>query len=185
MICNWIIIIFFSTSRRVNICHYQTTYIYFINLMLICDLMGGKCLVNFSVRFAQREGKSRPIKSWIHNRCVCVLPAGHQGLSWTSVSSHGSQLSGQREVQQAQTQDTGETTWQVSCLKTANCFYSTCFCCWQDLEQMAREQDRESDGLAIQAETESHRRQMQRCVDINTDIWYFLNFPLKSLTLFT
>ncbi|XP_070773587.1 vesicle transport protein SEC20 isoform X1 [Enoplosus armatus] len=32
----------------------------------------------------------------------------------------------------------------------------------QDLEQMAREQDRESDGLAIQAETESQRRQMQR-----------------------
>lgn len=49
---------------------------------------------------------------FIDARCVFsqydfVLPAGHQRLSRTSVHSHGAQLSGQREVQQAQTQNTG------------------------------------------------------------------------------
>lgn len=38
----------------------------------------------------------------------------------------------------------------------------------QDLEQMAREQDRETDRLAIQAEAESQRRQMLRCANRNT-----------------
>ena len=33
---------------------------------------------------------------------------------------------------------------------------------------MAREQDRETDRLAIQAETESQRRQMLRCVDVQS-----------------
>ncbi|XP_045895497.1 vesicle transport protein SEC20 isoform X2 [Micropterus dolomieu] len=45
----------------------------------------------------------------------------------------------------------------------------------QDLEQMAREQDRESEGLAIQAETESHRRQMQS----NQTAWRKSNLACK------
>ena len=36
------------------------------------------------------------------------------------------------------------------------------FFCEQDLEQMSREQDKETDRLAIQLETESQRKQMLR-----------------------
>lgn len=47
---------------------------------------------------------------------VFVLPAGHQGLPWTSVNSHGAQLSGQTEAQQAQTQNTGQASHHVYCV---------------------------------------------------------------------
>lgn len=39
------------------------------------------------------------------------------------------------------------------------------FCFFQDLEQMAKEQDKESDRVAIQTETESQWKQMLRCLD--------------------
>ncbi|XP_042355506.1 vesicle transport protein SEC20 [Plectropomus leopardus] len=45
----------------------------------------------------------------------------------------------------------------------------------QDLEQMAREQDRETDRLAIQAETESQRRQMLS----NQTAWRKANLACK------
>ncbi|XP_075958864.1 vesicle transport protein SEC20 isoform X2 [Anarhichas minor] len=45
----------------------------------------------------------------------------------------------------------------------------------QDLEQMAREQDRETDKLAIQAETESQRRQMLS----NQTAWRKANLACK------
>ncbi|XP_037604028.1 vesicle transport protein SEC20 isoform X1 [Sebastes umbrosus] len=48
-------------------------------------------------------------------------------------------------------------------------------CCCQDLEQMAREQDRETDRLAIQAETESQRRQMLS----NQTAWRKANLACK------
>lgn len=46
----------------------------------------------------------------------------------------------------------------------------------QDLEQLAREQDRESDRLAIQAEAESHRRQMLG----NQTAWRTANLACKQ-----
>ncbi|KAM9728096.1 vesicle transport protein SEC20 isoform 1-T1 [Menidia menidia] len=48
-------------------------------------------------------------------------------------------------------------------------------CCCQDLEQMGREQDKESDRLAIIAETESHRRQMLS----NQTAWRKANLACK------
>ncbi|XP_068457056.1 vesicle transport protein SEC20 isoform X1 [Clinocottus analis] len=63
---------------------------------------------------------------------------------------------------------------QVSCLKSTLFYFFYLFCC-QDLEQMAREYDRETDRLAIQAETESQRRQMLS----NQTAWKKANLACK------
>lgn len=111
---------------------------------------------------------------------MCVLSVGHQGLSRTSVCSCGAQCSGQREIQQAEAQNSGQASathphgaasdrgfffllniGSVSCDAMMLLF----FCFFQDLEQMAKEQDKESDRVAIQTETESQWKQMLRCLD--------------------
>lgn len=68
--------------------------------------------------------------------CKRVLPAGHQGLSGTSVCSPGAQLSCQRQVQQAQTQNTGQVSHhsthcvhRLVCLKHTH-LYLMCCCLW-------------------------------------------------------
>lgn len=59
-----------------------------------------------------------------------VLLAGYQRLSWTSVISHGAQLSGQTEIQQAQTENTGQASHLVHAVldmtdSDLNCFLSS------------------------------------------------------------
>lgn len=53
---------------------------------------------------------------------------------------------------------------QACLLETHTPLFDVLLSLEQDLEQMAREQDRETDRIAIQAETESQRKQMLRCV---------------------
>ncbi|XP_070839049.1 vesicle transport protein SEC20 isoform X1 [Chaetodon trifascialis] len=60
-------------------------------------------------------------------------------------------------------------------LKICRVLFDVVCCCRQDLEQMAREQDRETDKLAILAETESQRRQMLS----NQTAWRKANLACK------
>lgn len=56
-----------------------------------------------------------------------MLLAGHQRLSWTSVISHGAQFSGQTEVQQAQTQNTGQASHLINAVLDMTVSDLTCF----------------------------------------------------------
>lgn len=127
--------------------------------------------------------------------CVCVLPAGHQGLLWTPVCSERLQLSDQREVQQAQTQNTGQPqphmhaalhlTGHISCLR-AELFYSMWRVAAVVVRIWSRWPESRTERRTDRPSWQRQRASKGKCWGVLTHTHgNHLHFPLEIITLLT